>query len=123
MQYDDAIIMFSPHGLYDGGMRRLQRLLLLWRIGREQGHICCHNWHDVAGVGDGNIIVQGGYSLALDDLEVLPPWKELLVCNNIMGGVFDMGHAKGWIYELARAYLHGPIALSLWSRNLLMECS
>ena len=75
MHCDDMVIMFSLHELYDGGMMRQQRHLLLWRIGREQGHICSHTWHDAAGVGDGTIIVQGGYSLALDDWEVLPPWK------------------------------------------------
>ena len=45
MHYDDVIIMFSLHEWYDGGM-------LLWRIGREQGNICSHTWHDAAGVRD-----------------------------------------------------------------------
>ena len=89
--------------------------MLLWRILREQGHIFSRTLHDVAGVGDGTTMVKRGYSLALDDLEVLPLWKKLLVCGRIMGGVFDIEHIKGWSYELARAYLHRPTALSLWS--------
>ena len=43
--------------------------------------------------------------------------------GNIMGGVFDIGHVREWIYELAGAYLHRPTMLSVWSNNLLMECS
>ena len=39
MHYDDMVIMLSPHELYDGGMMRQQRHLLLWRIRREQGQI------------------------------------------------------------------------------------
>ena len=39
-----------------------------------------------------------------------------------MGDVFDNGHVKEWSYELAGAYLHRPIALSLGSLGLLMEC-
>ena len=85
MHHGDEIIMFSPHRLYDGGMVRQQSHLLLWRIGREQGQIFSHTWHDAAGVRDDTIMMQGGYSLALDDWEVLPPWKELLVCSSIMG--------------------------------------
>ena len=64
--------MFSLHDLYDGGMRRQQKLLFLWLFLREQGQICSHTLHDVVGVGDGTIMVQRGYSLALDDQEVLP---------------------------------------------------
>ena len=51
-------------------------------------------WHDVAGVGDGTIMVQRGYSLALDDQEVLPLWKEFPICSNIVGYVFDNEHVK-----------------------------
>ena len=54
-----SIIMFSPHDLYDGGVRRQQKLLLLWLFLVEQGQICSHTFHDVAGVGDGTIMVQG----------------------------------------------------------------
>ena len=67
MTYDDIIIIFSPHDLYDGGMRRQQKILLLWRILGEHGQIFSHTLHDVAGVGDSTIMVQGVYSLALDD--------------------------------------------------------
>ena len=60
-------------------------------------------------------MVQGGYSLALDVLDVLPLWEELLVYGSIMGGVFDIEHVKEWSYELAGAYFHRPKTLSLWS--------
>ena len=113
--------MFSPHDLYDGGMRRQQKLLLLWLFLGEQGQICSHTLHDVAGVGDGTIMVQRGYSLALDDQEVLPPWEELLVCSSIVGDIFDNKHVKERSYELSGSYLHRPTTLSLESMGLLME--
>ena len=62
-----SITMFTLHDLYYGGMGRQQNLLLLWLFLGEQGHIFSHTLHDVAGVGDGAIMVQRGYSLALDD--------------------------------------------------------
>ena len=62
MHYDGMIIMFLIHDLYDGRMRRHQKLLLLWRNFREKGQIFSHTLHDIAGVGDGTIIVQRGYS-------------------------------------------------------------
>ena len=117
-----SIIMFPPHDLYDGGMRRQQKLVFLWGTLGEKGHICSHFLHDVAGVGDGTIMVQGGYSLDLDDQEVLPLWKELPIYGNIVGDVFDNGHVKEWSYRMAGAYLHRPTTLSLWSWDLLMEC-
>ena len=89
MHYDDIIIMFSPHELYDGGMSGQQRHFFLWRIEREQGKSFSHILHDVAMGGDGNI----------------------------MGGVFDIGHVREWLYELAGAYLHRPTTLSLWSMS------
>ena len=67
-------------------------------------------------------MVQWGYSLALDDQEVLPLWKEFPICISIMGDVFDNEHVKEWSYELVGAYLHRPTTLSLWSWDLLMEC-
>ena len=67
-------------------------------------------------------MVQRGYSLALDDLEVLPLWEKLLVYSSTMGGFFDNDHVNEWSYEVARDYLHRPTALSLWSLDLLMEC-
>ena len=82
------------HDLYDESMRRQQTLLLFELYLREQGQICSHTLHDVAGVGDGTIIVQRGYSLALDVQEVLPLWEELLMCSSIMGDVFDNVHVK-----------------------------
>ena len=75
MHFDDMIIMSSPHDLYDGGMRRHQKNLFLWGTLGEQGQIFSHILHDVVGVRDGTILVQRGYSLALDDQEVLPLWK------------------------------------------------
>ena len=44
------------------------------------------------------------------------------MCSSIMGDSFDIVHVKQWSYELARAYFHGPIALSPWGLDLLMEC-
>ena len=88
-------MIFSPHGLYEGGMGRQQGNFLLWRIERKKGYIFYHIFHDVEIGGDGNI----------------------------MRGVFDIEHVRGWIYELAGAYLHRPTTLSLWSMSLLMECS
>jgi len=67
-------------------------------------------------------MVQRGYSLALDDQDVLPPWKELPLCSSIVRDVFDNGHVKEWIYESVGAYLHRPTTMSLWSLSLLMEC-
>ena len=95
MHCDDTIIMFSPHELYDGGMMGRQRQLLLWRIKGEKGHNCSHILYDVAMGGDGKI----------------------------MREIFDVEYVRGWIYELARAYLHRPTVLSLWSMSLLMEFS
>ena len=90
---------------------------------REQGQICSHSFHDVAGVEDVTIIVQRGYSLTLDVQEGLSSWEGLLICSNIMGDAFDILHVKDWSYELMGAYFHRPIALSLWSWDLLMEYS
>ena len=89
-----SLIMFSSHDLYDESMRRQQNILLLCLFLGEKGQIFSHTLHDVAGVADGIITVQRGYSLALDDQEVLPLWKELLMCCSIMGDVFDKEHVK-----------------------------
>ena len=124
MHSDDATFMSftmsSSDISHDESMRKQQRHLLLGSFLGEQEKICSHILYDVAGVGDGTIMVQKGYSLALDDLELLPLWKELLLYSSIMGGVFDNDHVKKWGYELAGAYLHRPTALSLWSLDLLM---
>ena len=58
--------MLSLHGWDDGSMRKQQRIFVLGMFLREQGQNCSHNFHDVAGVEDGTIIVQRGYSLTLD---------------------------------------------------------
>ena len=68
--------------------------MLLWLFLREHGHICSHTFHNVVGVADGTIMVQRGYSLALDDHELLPLWMELLICRNIVGDVFDKENVK-----------------------------
>ena len=73
-----SIIMLFLHDLYDDGVGRQQELLLLWFFLRDYGLIFSHNLHDVAGVGDGTIMVQRGYSLALEDQEVLPLWREYI---------------------------------------------
>ena len=95
IHYDGIIIMFSPHELDDRGMSGQQIPFLLRRIEREEGQSFSHIFHDVAMGGNGNI----------------------------MGGVFDIGHVREWIYELAGACFHRPTMLSLWSMSLLMECS
>ena len=114
--------MVLLHYLYEGEIREQQEMLFPWVFLREYGLNLSHVCHDVARVGDGTIIVKMGYSLALYDWEVLPLWKEFPIYSSIVGDVFDNGHVKEWSYELAGAYLHRPIVLSLWSLGLLMEC-
>ena len=96
--------------IYDTGQ---QEILLLGMFLREQGKISSHNFHDVAGVEDGTIIVQRGYSLALNVQEGIYSWEGLLICSSIMGDAFDILHVKYWSYVLMGAYLHRPMALSL----------
>ena len=69
MHCDDLVILISLHRLYHGVMMRQQKHLLVWRIERGQGQSCSHILHDVAMGGD----------------------------DNIMGGVFNMGHVREWI--------------------------
>ena len=102
--------MMLLHDLYDDDMRRQQESLLLWLLLGEYGLTFYHTLHDVSGVDGGTIMVQRGYSLALDDLEVLPLWKEIFVCSNIMEYVFDNEHVKEWS--------HVPTILSPWSMDL-----
>ena len=116
MTFFISITMFSLHDLYDGGMGKQQNILLLWMFLGEQEKSCSHTLHDVAGGGDGIL------SLSLDDLEVLPLCKELLVCSKIMENFFDNENVKERSYVLAGAYLHWPTTFSLWSMNLWMEC-
>ena len=94
MTFFISITMFSLHDLYDGGMRRQQKLLFLSLFLGEQGQIFSHTLHDVVGVEDGTIMVQRGYSLAFDDQEVLPLWEELLMCSSIMGDVLTICMSK-----------------------------
>ena len=67
-------------------------------------------------------MVQWSYSLALDDQEVLPLWKEFPIYSSIVGDEFGNEHVKEWIYELEGAYLQRPTMLSLGSLGVLMEC-
>ena len=71
-----STIMILLYGLYEGEIREQQKTLLPWVLLRKYGLILSHDLRDVAGVGDGTIMVHKGYSLALEDREVLPLWKE-----------------------------------------------
>ena len=127
MYLDDVIsfvstIMLLLHSLYGEGVGRQQELLLLWKLLGEYGLILSHTLHDVAGVGDGTIMVQRGYSLALEDQEVLPLWKGSPIYSNIMVDEFDIFHVKEWSHEMTGALLQRPTTLSLGSMYLLMEC-
>ena len=95
----------------------------LWMFLGECGLVLFHTLHNVAGVGDGTIMVQRGYSLALEDQEVLPLWEESPIYSSIMTDDFDMWYVKGWSYEMTGALSQRPIVLSLGSLGLLMECS
>ena len=115
--------MMLLHDLYDDEMRKQQEMLLLWLLLGEYGLILSHTLHDVAGVDAGTIMVQRGYSLALEDQEVLPLWKEPPICRNIMVCEFGIGHVKERSYEMARALSQRPTMMSLGCLDLLMECS
>ena len=62
-----STIMLLLHGLYVGSVGRQQELLFLWMFLGEYGLIFFHTLHNFAGVGDGTIMVQRGYSLTLED--------------------------------------------------------
>ena len=78
----------SSHESYDVSIMGQQTLELLNIDGREHKQICSHMIHDVAGGGDGIL------SLNLDDREVLPPWKGLLIYCSIMRDIFDKNMSK-----------------------------
>ena len=83
----DTHIIHCVFIMYDGSMGRQQNVLLLC-LG-EQGQICSHTLHDVAGGGDGII------SLVFDDgLEAFPSWEVFHICCSIVRGVFDKEHVK-----------------------------
>ena len=92
--YFISTIMFLLHSLYGDDVGRQQELLLLWRFLREYGLIFSHTFHDVVGVGDGTIMVQRGYSLTLEDQEVLPLWNGSPIYSSIMIDGFDMWYVK-----------------------------
>ena len=70
-----STIMWLLHDSYGDGVGRKLELLFLCFLLREYGLILSHTLHDVARVGDGTIMVQRGYSLTLEDEEVLPLWE------------------------------------------------
>ena len=72
-----SFIVSSSHDWYDGGMERQHNVLLLCLFMGERGKIFSHTLYDVAGGGDGI------NSLDFDDREVLPPWREILICSSI----------------------------------------
>ena len=115
-----SFIMSSSHNLHDESMRRQQTILLLGLYLREKGQICSHMFYDVVAVGDGTIMVKRGYSLALDDQEVLPSSEEFHIFSNIIGGLFDNNHVKELSYGLAGPYFHRPTTLFFWSMDLFM---
>ena len=112
IHYDGMIIMFSLHNVYDGGMMRQQRSLLLRRIGREQGQNFYPTWHSVARVKYGTIMVQ----------EVFSSWRRPLIFGSIMENTFEKLHVKGWSYILAGDCLHESTTLLLHGMDLLKEC-
>ena len=59
--------MMLLHDLYDDDEMRRQQELLLWILLGDYGLIFSHNLHDVVGIDGGTIMVQRGYSLALED--------------------------------------------------------
>ena len=91
MHSDDAtfisLTMPSSLVLYDESMRKQQKLLLLGSFFGEQGKIFSHFLYDVAGGGDGTIMVQRGFSLAFHEQELLPPGERFYSCNKIVGGL------------------------------------
>ena len=114
MHYGDMLIIFSPHRLYDGGMVRQKSHFLLWRIGREQGQIFSHTWHDVARVRDGTSIVQR---------EAPPYWEDIYIYNIILGRVFDTTYVKELSFEMTVALLQRLAAMSLKSLDCMLKCS
>lgn len=98
-----SIIMFLLHGLYDYNVRRQQELFFLWLLLGEYGLIFSHTLHDVSGVDGGAIMVQRGYSLDLEDQEVLPHTKKSPIYINIPAFDFGIGHVKEESYEMTRA--------------------
>ena len=86
--------MMLLHDLYDEEMGRQQDFLLLWILLGEYGLIFSHTLHDVARVDGGSIMMQRGYSLALEDQEVLPHRKESPICSRIRVCDFEISHVK-----------------------------
>ena len=117
-----SFIMSSSPEMYDGSTRRQQAFGLLELCLREQGKNCSHMLCDVAGVGEGTLMVQWGYSSASDDLEVLPSWEVFHIFSSITRGVFDKEHVKEQSFVLTGAYLHELTAFSLGSKDLWVEC-
>ena len=123
MEFFMSIIMFSPHDLYDGGVRRQQELLLLWLLLGEYGLNFSHTLHDILGERDGTIKVQRGYPSTFEDQEVLPHRKETPTHSSMMVDDFGMWHVKEWSHGVEKALSLRPTAMSLGSMFLSMECS
>ena len=68
-------------------------------------------------------MVQRGYSLTLEDQEVLPHRKESHICSSIMAHEFSIWNVKEWSYEMIGALSQRPTTLSLGSMYLLMDYS
>ena len=115
--------MMLLHDLYDDGVGRQQDFFVALDTLGDYGFIFSHTLHDVAGVGGGTIMVQRGYSIELEDQEVLPHRKDSPICSSIMVDDFGIWHVKEWSYEMTGALLQRPTSLSLGSLGLLMECS
>ena len=111
-----SFIMSSSLEMNDGSIRSQQALWFLGLHLREQGKICSHLLSNVAGGGDGTI------SLAIDDLEALPYLEVFHIFSSITRGFFDKEHVKEQSLVVTGAYLHELTALSLWNRDLWMEC-
>ena len=86
--------MMLPHEFYDDEIRRQKETLFLWLLLGDYRMIFSHNLHDVSGVEDGTIMVQRGYSLSLENQEVLPHRKESPICSSIMVCDFGIVHVK-----------------------------
>ena len=89
-----SIIIYSPHDLYDGGVREQQELLLLWLLLGEYGQIFFHTWQDISRERDDTIKVKKGYPSTLKDQEVLPHKKEYPTYSNMMVDEFGIWHFK-----------------------------
>ena len=111
-----SVIIPSSNESYDVSMRRHQALELLGIDGREHKKIFSHMIDGVAGVEEGNIIVQGDHSLTGIDWEAFPSWGRLHICSSITNVVLDKEHVQEQKLAWAKSFLHELIALSFGRR-------